>query len=81
MDTRIEHDNIINDPIKRLLAFEPAKWMSILHLFVLPLACFYLLELYTNNPWQITGAIQLTNYIFFMALSALFFTIFKRSCK
>lgn len=63
---------------QRWLRASTPTWQSVVYFFTLPFACFYLLELFTHNPWQISWMIQASNYFFFTALLALLFAIFKK---
>ncbi len=50
-------------------------WATAILYFLMPYAGFYLLENFTHDPFEMNGAVQLTNYLVLLGLQSLFFAI------
>lgn len=78
MERKKKTESNIKLILQAYLGADTPTWQSVVYFFMLPIASFYLLELYTHNPWQISWMIQASNYFFFLALLSLLFAIFKK---
>lgn len=50
-----------------------------LYYFLIPFLCFYSLEYYTHNPWEMEFSPQLINYFLFLATGFFFYELTGRS--
>ncbi|NJP40222.1 sulfatase-like hydrolase/transferase [Oscillospiraceae bacterium HV4-5-C5C] len=56
----------------------PQRVFSLVFFFLWPLGCFYLLDAFVNDPWIISPAIQLANYLLYLAAEFLLLVITGR---
>ncbi|MDD2213617.1 MAG: LTA synthase family protein [Oscillospiraceae bacterium] len=56
----------------------PQRLFSLVFFFLWPLGCFYLLESFMNDPWGISPAIQLANYLLYLGAELLLLVITGR---
>lgn len=80
-DLNLMNENKENPPKEKsigrtLKELRLPAWSSILLYFVLPYFAFYLLEVFTHDPFAMKPKIQGTNYLVFLALQSLFFVLF-----